>query len=74
MHSKGYLHRDIKPSNFLMGGNHNTAKFMYIIDFGLSTTYLKNNNNVIEHLKQQRNRALVGSLRYASVSSMNGLS
>lgn len=35
-----------------MGGNHNTAKFMYIIDFGLSTTYVKNTNNVIEHLKQ----------------------
>ncbi len=38
LHERGYVHRDLKPENILMGNQNNPHK-IYIVDFGLSSTY-----------------------------------
>lgn len=40
IHDKGFVHRDLKPENFLVGNTTATKSFVYLIDFGLTDTYL----------------------------------
>ena len=40
LHQRGYVHRDIKPENILLG-NQNRPHKVYLVDFGLSSTYKK---------------------------------
>jgi serine/threonine protein kinase len=41
LHDRGFVHRDLKPENVLMGNQNNPHK-IYIVDFGLSSTFKKN--------------------------------
>ena len=65
IHNKGVLHRDIKPENFLIDKKNN----LYIIDFGLSKIYIKNN----EHYPYCENKSFVGTTRYASINVHNNI-
>ena len=60
VHSKGILHRDIKPENFMIS-KYNEEN-LYLIDFGLSRFYLKNN----KHIENNHKQNMVGTVRYAS--------
>jgi len=60
VHSKGILHRDIKPENFMISKNN--EENLYLIDFGLSRFYLKNN----KHIENNHKQNMVGTVRYAS--------
>lgn len=42
LHNCGFIHRDIKPQNIVLGDqdNEDTINKVYLIDFGLSSSYL----------------------------------
>ena len=72
IHNKNIIHRDIKPSNFLMGNNPNILNNLYLIDFGLATKYRESINN--NHYEMKKEKKLIGTVRFASVNAMNGIS
>jgi serine/threonine protein kinase len=64
IHSKGILHQDIKPENILFD---KSFENIYLIDFGLSTSFLDKNNNHIPSIQ----KSFCGTPRYASITSHN---
>ena len=69
IHNQHYIHRDIKPDNFVIGiGNENTK--LYIIDFGLGKLY--RNPITKKHNPYSVTTKLIGTVRYASVNSLQG--
>lgn len=70
IHSKDFIHRDIKPENFLLGRG-NRSNQIYMIDFGLSKTYIDRKTN--KHIDMITGKSLTGTLRYASINALSGL-
>ena len=65
MHELGYVHNDLKLDNFLIGLN--DPKNIYLIDFGISSTY-KNRDGT--HIKKLRYKSFSGNFMFASLSSI----
>merc|ERR1740121_1524978 len=63
LHSRGIVHRDIKPENF-MWGIQDKVHHLYLIDFGMCTTYFDKT-----HLPVKNEASLVGTARYASINT-----
>jgi hypothetical protein len=53
IHDIGIVHRDIKPENFMIGLSNTVdggiEKKLYIIDFGISSFYIKNDKHIINN-------------------------
>ena len=82
LHRCGIVHRDLKPENFLMGVG-GTAHVLYLIDFGLVTTYQKSvslldlagtDQDFVEavHVEPDDSAGVAGTQRYASADAMRG--
>jgi serine/threonine protein kinase len=67
IHEKGLVHRDIKPENFVFGINENKGK-LYIVDFGLTKRYIRDDT---EHIEFKKTKNIIGSLNYCSINSHN---
>jgi len=65
LHEIGYIHRDLKPENICTDPR-KTSDNIYLIDFGLSKSYLDDKGN---HIKIREKRGLVGTIRYTSINS-----
>lgn len=70
IHLKGVIHRDIKPANFLLKTNHQNISELYLIDFGLSTSFLDEKN---KHIQMKTNERLIGTPRYMSVNTQQNI-
>jgi len=68
IHKRGILHRDIKLENFMLGLKDKDT--IYLIDYGLSKSYLRNN----EHVKKTINtNNIVGTIEYISPNVHEGM-
>uniref|UniRef100_A0A1I7XJG4 non-specific serine/threonine protein kinase n=1 Tax=Heterorhabditis bacteriophora TaxID=37862 RepID=A0A1I7XJG4_HETBA len=86
LHSRGFIHRDLKPENFLMGVGANES-ICYLIDFGLARRYRSINDinlfkelllryrdgESLTHVPYRKGKNLVGTAKYASLNSHNGI-
>jgi serine/threonine protein kinase len=88
MHDKGIIHRDLKPNNLTWGNFNSSYKniltnninnddkldinTIYLIDFGLSCSFWENKITQ-KHYKYATGLNFVGTLRYASLNSHNGI-
>lgn len=73
LHKLGYIHNDLKLENILVG--HKDPDMVYLIDFGLSPSYLTvNENDQIEHSKHTYLAEFTGNFMFASRNSCKGFS
>lgn len=67
IHKNFVIHRDIKPQNFMMNENNE----IFLIDFGLSTIYIDDEN---KHIKKEISREfIVGTPNYISWNIHDGI-
>jgi serine/threonine protein kinase len=60
IHNCGIVHRDLKPEHFMTKNNK-----WYILDFGLSNTFLDSNN---KHIQDSQKNDMIGTPKYASIN------
>ena len=70
IHAYGIIHRDLKPANFLLKTNAQQISELYLIDFGLAKSFLDDKDR---HLSIKTNEHIVGTQRYMSINTHQGL-
>ncbi|KAJ3130684.1 hypothetical protein HK100_007705 [Physocladia obscura] len=75
LHEVGIVFRDVKPDQFCIGRfgqNIHDRPTVFLIDFGLASSYLDSEGKHISRLKPDKNKAKTGSARYASLNVHKG--
>lgn len=67
MHDMGYVHNDLKLDNILIGAK--DPKTIYLIDFGLSCSYLNADG---QHVEKEYIQKFSGNFIFASLNSCRG--
>lgn len=67
LHKLGYVHNDLKLENILVG--HKDADLVYLIDFGLTQTFLTDDGI---HTEKEYVRKFSGNFLFASLNSCRG--
>ena len=67
MHDMGYVHNDLKLDNILIGSK--DPKTIYLIDFGLSCSYLNVDG---QHVEKEYIQKFSGNFIFASLNSCRG--
>jgi serine/threonine protein kinase len=49
IHSTGFVHNDIKAQNILLGHGKLKENEVYLVDFGLATSYQKHGIHLVSH-------------------------
>lgn len=70
MHGLNVIHRDLKPDNIMMGLKA-MSHTVHLIDFGLTRSILDPVTG--KHIPFTRGKSLIGTCRYVSANSHNGL-
>mmetsp|Transcript_10785 Transcript_10785/g.13522 ORF Transcript_10785/g.13522 Transcript_10785/m.13522 type:complete len:120 (+) Transcript_10785:496-855(+) len=63
-----FLHNDIKQENMVVG--HHDSDQLYLIDFGLSLSYLKEDGT---HIAKRKSSYFSGNFLYASINVCRGM-
>ena len=63
IHGQGVIHNDIKPGNMMIGAKEPNT--IYLIDYGLATTYL----NGSAHIQETQTNDFHGTWMYKSINS-----
>ena len=81
VHERGFVHRDIKPPNFMIGMKKNennedelktqTQDELFLIDFGMSRTYIDDKTNT-HKCNKMRTTGIIGTPRYVSINVHDG--
>ena len=69
IHNCSIIHRDIKPANVAIGYEEK-SKYIYLLDFGLSTKYRSSKTK--KHFHFVKNKKLIGNARYSSINALEG--
>ncbi|KAI9011360.1 casein kinase I alpha, partial [Gaertneriomyces semiglobifer] len=75
LHNRGIVFRDVKASQFCVGryGDDITVNpKLFLIDFGLATYYVDENNQHVRNRRIDRHAARTGTARYASLNVHRG--
>jgi vaccinia related kinase len=71
IHTHGYVHADIKGPNLLLGRHKGSENCVYLLDFGLTRSYINANGDHKKHV-HNKNRAHTGTLEYVSRDAHTG--
>jgi len=69
LHENGFVHCDLKPDNIMFGSDEYDYAVLYLIDFGLSHSYIDDFTK--KHISKPKTPTFKGSLSYCSLNVLN---
>jgi serine/threonine protein kinase len=64
LHSLGFVHGDLKPQNILLSKDLGNDQNIYLIDFGISQSYLNDDGS---HIDLDQNSGFKGTIAFSAL-------